>query len=194
MKLIVVGGGVVGAACAYSASGLGAQVVLVDAQLAGQATAAGAGIVCPWASYLEDPAWHSFACAAARRYPDLAAELADVGGDVSYQQVGALMIARDDDDARRVAQLMRDNLAVAPEIGEVQILSGEESKERFPPLRPPASAVYIGGAGRVDGRRLRDALIAVARRRGTEVRSGRARLACRSGRAIGVEIDGELAE
>ena len=72
MKLIVVGGGVVGAACAYSASGLGAQVVLVDAQLPGQATAAGAGIVCPWADYLDDPAWHAYACVAARRYPDLA--------------------------------------------------------------------------------------------------------------------------
>jgi D-amino-acid dehydrogenase len=47
MRLIVVGAGVVGAACAYEAGGLGADVVLVDAEMPGQATAAGAGIICP---------------------------------------------------------------------------------------------------------------------------------------------------
>jgi hypothetical protein len=45
-NLIVVGGGIVGAACAYTATTLGAEVVLVDAALAGRATAAGAGIIC----------------------------------------------------------------------------------------------------------------------------------------------------
>ena len=46
LRLIVVGSGIVGASCAYAASSLGAEVVLVDAALAGRATAAGAGIIC----------------------------------------------------------------------------------------------------------------------------------------------------
>jgi glycine/D-amino acid oxidase-like deaminating enzyme len=79
MKLIIAGAGVVGAACAYEASGLGAEVVLVDADLPGRATAAGAGIMCPWVSHEDDEAWYAFACAAARQYPALIDELADSG-------------------------------------------------------------------------------------------------------------------
>jgi D-amino-acid dehydrogenase len=48
MRLIIVGAGITGAACAYTASGLGAQVILIDAERPGRATAAGAGIICPW--------------------------------------------------------------------------------------------------------------------------------------------------
>jgi D-amino-acid dehydrogenase len=34
--------------------------VLVDAALAGRATVAGAGIICPWSSRIEDPDWYAF--------------------------------------------------------------------------------------------------------------------------------------
>ena len=40
MRLIIVGSGIVGAACAYTASRLGAQVTLIDAARPGQATLA----------------------------------------------------------------------------------------------------------------------------------------------------------
>ena len=56
MRLVVVGSGIVGSACAYTASSLGAQVTLIDAGWPGQATAAGAGIICPWTSGVGDPA------------------------------------------------------------------------------------------------------------------------------------------
>src|SRR5258708_21874480 len=98
MRLIVVGAGVVGAACAYTASGLGAEVVLVDADLPGQATGAGAGIIDPWLSHPDDPAWYAFGRAAAREHPALAAELAHVG-DISYRQDGALIIPRHEHQA-----------------------------------------------------------------------------------------------
>ena len=95
MRLIVVGSGIVGASCAYTASRLGADVMLTDAALPGQATAAGAGIVCPWPSSLaHDPVWYEFACAAARDYPRLVAELASIGEtEVGYRQVGGLILA-----------------------------------------------------------------------------------------------------
>ena len=87
MRVIVVGSGVVGASCAYTASRLGAEIVLADAALPGQATAAGAGIVCPWASALaDDPAWYALACASARHYPGLVTELAELGEtEVGYR-------------------------------------------------------------------------------------------------------------
>jgi D-amino-acid dehydrogenase len=194
MRLIVVGAGVVGAACAYTASGLGAEVVLVDAGLSGQATAAGAGIICPWTSHAGDAAWYGIARAAAREYPGLAAELAELG-DISYRQVGALIITRDEHEADLYCQQLKARRAAAPEIGEVRIVPAAEARSLFPPLRPGAMAVYVGGAARVDGRRLRDVLVRAARDRGAAVVTGQATLACRGlrgDRIAGAEVDGQL--
>ena len=88
-RLIAVGSGVVGASCAYTASRLGAEVVLADAALPGGATAAGAGIICPWSSRVDDPVWYGFACPSAREYPRPIAELAELGeAEVGDRQAG----------------------------------------------------------------------------------------------------------
>lgn len=199
MRLIVVGSGIVGAACAYAASGLGAQVTVVDAAEPGQATAAGAGIICPWTASVGDPYWYDFACAAARHYPPLIAALAELGeGDVSYRQVGALLLADDQDRLEQARQRLNDRRAAAPEIGDVRLLTGEQARDLFPPLRPGQAAVHIAGAARVDGRRLAAALVRAASRLGATIRTGTARLACRAGhevhgaRVTGVTVDGDL--
>jgi D-amino-acid dehydrogenase len=204
MRLIVVGSGIVGAACAYAASGLGAQVILVDADEPGRATAAGAGIICPWTASVEDPCWYDFACAAARRYPPLIAALAELGeGDVSYRQVGALLVAGDQDRLEGARQRLNGRRSAAPEIGDVRLLTGEEARDLFPPLRPGQAAVHISGAARVDGRRLAAALIRAAARQGATTRTGTARLVCRAGhsgqaghgvRVTGVTVDRDLIE
>ena len=193
MRLIVVGAGITGAACAYAASGRGAEVILVDAGLPGQATAAGAGIICPWTSKADDPAWYAFACAAARQYPDLVAGLAEDGESVgSYRQVGALIVTRDGEEAARAGERMRARRAGAPEIGAVEVVTEADARAMFPPLRPDSAALFVGGAARVDGRQLAGALVSAARSRGAVIRPGRAVLAWRAGRVTGVEIDGEL--
>lgn len=194
MRLVIVGSGVVGAACAFTAAGLGAEVVLVDADLPGQATAAGAGIICPWSSHTEDPVWYAFACQAAREYPALVAEIADVadGADVSYRQVGALMVAGDEDEAERDSQRLRAGHAAAPEMGEVRTVDAAEASELFPPVRPGSAGIYVGGAARVDGRRLRSGLVRAALAKGAVVTAGRAELAVRAGQLTGVEVDGEV--
>src|SRR5258708_27948076 len=100
----------------------------------GQATAAGAGIICPWTSHADDEAWYAFACAAARRYPALVAELADSGaGDVSYRQVGALIIAPDEEEAGQDCRLMLDPPAAPPEDGEGRGGSAAGGRALFPP-------------------------------------------------------------
>jgi glycine/D-amino acid oxidase-like deaminating enzyme len=131
-RLIAVGSGVVGASCAYTASRLGAEVVLADAALPGGATAAGAGIICPWSSRVDDPVWYGFACPSAREYPRPIAELAELGeAEVGYRQAGR------------------------------------------PTARPLPR--QCGGRGAV-------------------VRAGTVQLVCRSGRAVGVLLDGQLIE
>jgi D-amino-acid dehydrogenase len=194
-RVIVVGSGIVGASCAYSASRLGAQVVLVDAGDQGQATAAGAGIVCPWTSRLDDPVWYEFASAAARDYPRLVEDLAERGEpDVGYGRVGALSLADTGQQRDEAMRRLAARRAGAPEIGDLQALSGREAQRMFPPLAADRCAVYIGGAGRVNGRLLTGALIRAAVAHGATTMTGRARLACRSGRATGVVLDEELIE
>ena len=196
MRVIVVGSGVVGASCAYTARRLGAEVVLADAALAGQATAAGAGIVCPWSSALAgDPAWYALACASARYYPDLVAELAELGEtEVGYRQVGALILADSPEQQAEGRQQLRGRRAGAPEIGEVESLTGAEARGLFPPLRGDRPAIWVGGACRVDGALVAGALARAAADRGAVVLRGSARLACGPGRATGVLLDGQLIE
>ena len=45
--IVVIGGGLVGAACAYELAGDGHRVVVIDRHDAGRATDAGAGILSP---------------------------------------------------------------------------------------------------------------------------------------------------
>jgi glycine/D-amino acid oxidase-like deaminating enzyme len=195
LRLIVVGSGIVGASCAYAATSLGAEAVLVDAAKPGRATAAGAGIICPWSAQVTDPAWCALAYAAAREYPSLMASLADLGEtDASYRRVGALALAEGEEDRERIRLALTARRAEAPEIGEVTGLSGAEARQLFPPLRADAAAVYIGGAARVDGRELAAALTRAAARQGAVVRPGEARLARDRDRVAGVRVGGELIE
>jgi D-amino-acid dehydrogenase len=195
MRLIVVGSGVVGASCAYAASSLGAEVVLVDAAKPGRATAAGAGIICPWTAQVADPAWRALAYAATREYPALIAGLAGLGEtDVGYRQVGALALAEREEDRERIRQALVARRVAAPEIGEVADVSGADAQRLFPPLRADAAAVYIGGAARVDGRKLAAALARAAVRQGVVVREGEAHLVRDGGRVAGIRLGGELIE
>jgi len=97
MKIVVVGGGVVGASALYFLARAGAETVLVDAAHQGRATDAGAGIVAPWTSLrADDTAWLELANAGARLYPDLVASLAADGEtETAYRRVGALLVSTD---------------------------------------------------------------------------------------------------
>ncbi|HEY2549936.1 MAG TPA: FAD-dependent oxidoreductase [Streptosporangiaceae bacterium] len=196
MRVVVVGSGIVGASCASSLVKLGAQVVLVDDGAAGRATAAGAGIICPWSSAAAaDPAWYALASVAARQYPELAAELsAGRAVDVGYRQVGALRLTRSEQEQRWVLADLHAMRFDAPEIGDLTALSGAAAQQLFPPLRDDSAAVLIGGAARVDGALLASALIAAAERGGAVRRRGRAELASQAGAVTGVLVDGELVE
>ena len=152
----------------------GAQVTLIDAGRPGQATAAGAGIICPWTSGADDPAGYAFACAATRAYPDLVAELAGLGETgVSYRQVGALVVAGRADQLEQAWSWLRAQQDLYPEMGGVRVITGPEAQRLFPPLRSGMPAVHIPGAARVDGRKFTAARSGP--RAGTGSRSGRSR-------------------
>ncbi|GAA2274369.1 hypothetical protein GCM10010149_15810 [Nonomuraea roseoviolacea subsp. roseoviolacea] len=174
MRVTVIGSGIVGASAAYHLSSHGADVVVVDADLDGQATAAGAGIVCPWVDHPDDDAWYALARSGARHYPELMEAL---GEDLGYEQVGALLVAEDPAELEPVRALLERRYAGAPEMGEVSVVP--DPARLFPPLAEGLTAVHVPGAARVDGRAVRDALLRAAVRQGAELRTGVATLTAR---------------
>jgi len=170
MRVIVVGAGILGASAAYHLAVAGAEVVVVDPMLEGRATAAGAGIVCPWSSRVTDPDWYRLSSGGARDYPSLVAQLAEDGEtDLGYRRVGALCVAGDESSLPETEARIRARMASAPEAGTLSRLSPAEAQALFPPLRPEEPALHLSGAARVDGRLMAAGLLRAARRHGAEL-------------------------
>ena len=68
MHVVVVGAGILGASTGFHLARAGAQVTIVDQAHDGRATAAGAGIICPWVSGAEDAAFYRLYVEGARYY------------------------------------------------------------------------------------------------------------------------------
>lgn len=187
MRVVVIGAGIAGASAAYHLGLAGAAVTLVDRGDVGQATAAGAGIVCPWLSLVDDPPSYRLASGGAAYYPELVAKLIEDGAaDVGYRKVGALSLTESAAETATLADRARARLADAPQVGEITELPAGEPATLFPPLARHFGAVHIAGAARVDGALMRDALLLGAERHGVRRRSGKAELTDGA-----VSVDGE---
>jgi D-amino-acid dehydrogenase len=183
----VVGAGIVGACAAYFLARAGVSVEVVDAGLAGQATAAATGIISPGTVGLRDPSVPGeilpLAFQAGAFYSRLRAWLAEDGEpDCGYAQVGSLVVARDEGQATELPALARAlearRRAGVPLIGQLEVLDGHEAHTAVPVLAPDAvGAIFIPDAARVDGRRLLGAVKRAASRRGATFRHGVGRLA-----------------
>lgn len=196
--VIVIGGGVVGQTAAYQLARDGVAVTLVDRADAGQATAAGAGIISPGTGALGAGPLLPLASAAVAFYPELLAHLAEDGEtDTGFAICGGLFVATNDAEAEQLPERFRAiearRAAGLRNIGEVTQLDGREARRLFPPLAAIPGAIHLSEIGRVNGRLLRDALRRAAVRRGATLIQGSAEIVHRGGRAIGVRVaDQEL--
>jgi D-amino-acid dehydrogenase len=191
-KIIVIGAGILGASTAYHLAKMGAEVTIVDRQDLGQATEAAAGIVCPWLSQRRYKAWYQLVKAGARYYPKLIADLiADGEKDTGYRQVGAINLHTDIDKLEQMAERARKRREDAPEIGEIHILSPDETKKLFPPLSNEYGAVFVSGGARVNGKALRNALMNAAIKHGAKLLHGNAELMRMDNCSVGVSLSGE---
>jgi D-amino-acid dehydrogenase len=190
----VVGGGLVGAACAYELAADGTTVVVVDEHDPGRATDAGAGILSPESLGAMPPAFLALADSAADHYRALVPALRDVGApDPGYDVCGALCIAfRDVDDP-----FYADNrdAAFARHGDILRDVTSDRAREMFPPLAEVRAAYFNPRGARVDGRAITAALEHASRTRTVEHRHGRAHgVVVERGRAVGVDTDaGRLA-
>jgi D-amino-acid dehydrogenase len=191
-KIIIVGGGIAGASAAYFLSKQGADVTLIDRKDKGQATDAGAGIICPWLSLRRNKAWYRLVTSAARMYPKLIKELeADGERDTGYKRVGALKVHRDKHVLEEMKERTLKRREDAPEIGEVNVLDEIQTRELFPLLREDYQALYVSGAARVDGRKLRNALTRAAEKHGATLIKGNGALLTEGRRVTGVKVQSE---
>lgn len=189
---IVVGAGILGASTAYHLAKAGAEVTLVDRHDPGQATDAAAGIVCPWLSQRRNKAWYQLVKGGARYYPELIRALEEDGEqDTGYSQVGAISVHTEEKKLDQMVERARKRREHAPEIGEITRLSPSETQALFPPLSEEYGAVHVSGAARVNGGKLRKALIQAAQKNGANVLHGDASLLHEGQKVTGVELDGE---
>ncbi len=195
--VVVIGGGVAGASAAYHLARDRARVTLVDRQDEGQATAAGAGIVSPGTDLGPPDPYFPLAFHAVGFYDRLKGELIEDGvREFGYETCGLLHVAVSEEEARRLPNVLRiikqRREAGAPAVGDIHLLDARQAESLFPPIRRLHGAIYASGAGRVDGRKLRDSLLQGAGRRGASLVRGSAELVVERGRAVGVRVAGRL--
>lgn len=197
MKSIVIGGGMFGASTAYHLARAGSDVTIFDHVHPGKATLAGAGIVCPWATQIEEPEWYDMYAAGARYYDALISDLNAAGEtELGYRKVGALVTSTDEATFKAAGERISRRTKHAPEAGEVRLLSPHEARAKFPVLRDDIEAYFIPGGARVDARLLSAAMIRAAVAKGalyrndfvTLERSGD-RVCCRDGLGEVIEAD-----
>jgi len=177
MNYVVVGGGILGASTAYHLAKHKVDVTLIDREDVGQASAAAAGIICPWVSQRRNKKWYQLVKHGARYYPALIQELEALETtNTSYKKVGAIALHEEEAKLQKMLQRTLEKREDAPEIGEVRIISNEEVKELFPLVTTNYHAMFIEGGARVDGRALRAALVEAAQKLGAKIIKGDASL------------------
>jgi glycine oxidase len=171
--VVVVGGGVIGLACAWRLAQRGAKVVVLERGLpGGGATGVAAGMLAPVGELtFGEPELLELTLAAARLYPEFVAELeAATGQSTGYERLGALHVALDRDEAaqlRRVHDLQR-SLDL-----EAEWLSTRRCRELEPGLAPSFhGGVLAAGEAAVDPQMLTRALVAACGGEGVEIRPG----------------------
>jgi glycine oxidase len=170
---IFVGGGVIGLSCAWRVAARGARVAVLERGEPGTgATGVAAGMLAPVGELtFGEPELLEMTLASARLYPEFVAELEEATGErTGYEQLGALHVALDRDEAaqlRRVHDLQR-SLGL-----EAEWLPPRRCRELEPGLTPSFNGgVFAAGEAAIDPRALTAVLLAAARQAGVEVRTG----------------------
>jgi glycine oxidase len=165
-EVAVVGGGLVGLACAWRLALAGHQVTLVDPEPGRGASWAAAGMLAPVTEvhYGEEPLLR-LNLAGAAAYPEFVAALeADSDVDCGYRRCGTLVVARDVDDNAELAQLLdfQQRLGL-----DVERLRSRDCRRLEPGLAPSVrGGILVAGDHQVDNRALVAALREACRRRG----------------------------
>jgi glycine oxidase len=194
--VVVIGGGVIGLALAWRAAQRGHAIcVLERGELGAGTSRVAAGMLAPVSEAdAGELALLELGLRSARAWPAFAAELAAAAGaDPGLHRCGALVVARDGDEA---AALERE-LALRTALGlDVERVLPSAARRLEPALAPTLRlALAVPGDHAADPRTLLLALAEAARRAGAQLRTGAAVRSIRldGRRVVGVELaSGEL--
>ncbi|MBC2329943.1 NAD(P)/FAD-dependent oxidoreductase [Listeria swaminathanii] len=187
-KIVIIGGGIVGASAAYLLSKENVQITLIDSGEPGQATRAAAGIICPWLSKRRNKYWYELAKNSAAFYKEIAHMLEEeTGRDSGYKQVGVLALRSTEDKVTELFNLAKERRLEASVMGEIAKLSEAETKQKFPLVKPGFGSVYVSGAARVNGGLFCETLLYAAKENGVKIKSGRARFSTNGEIFVGEE-------
>src|SRR3954447_12697433 len=171
--VVVVGGGVIGLGCAWRLAQRGPRVAVVERGEPGcGASRVAAGMLAPVGELsFGEPELLKLTLAAARLYPQFAAELeAASGARTGYRRLGAIHVALDRDEAaqlRRVHDLQR-SLDL-----DAEWLPPRRCRELEPGLTPSFhGGVFAPGEAAIDPRALTRVLLAACAAEGVDVHSG----------------------
>ena len=192
MRVLIVGGGIIGCAAAYELARAGCQVTVFERATPGaEASSAAAGLLAPIDESTETN-FARLALASWRLYPDVVRDLQErTGIDVEYMTRGTIY-------PTSAAQKQRDvgQWADSKDFG-VEMLDGEELRRREPALSPAIRhAIFVKGDHWLNNQRLVTAYAQAAAAVGVELRSGCnvSRLVVEAGRVRALMTEGERAE
>ncbi|MGX7112140.1 NAD(P)/FAD-dependent oxidoreductase [Gemella cuniculi] len=152
MKVAVVGGGIVGATCAYYLSKSKDLEITVFDYGVGQATKASAGIISPWFSKRRNKPWYKMARLGADFYLKLVDDLAEDGLNTNfYSQSGVYLLKKDETKLVELKELAEKRKVLSPMIGELKIFSKDEVRKVIPCFGNNGDVLFASGGGRVEG-------------------------------------------
>jgi glycine oxidase len=163
MRILVIGGGVIGLSIAWRAAQRGLDATVFDPAPGTAASATAAGMLAPVTElHFEGRELLSLNLDSAARYPAFADELADLtGDDVGLRRCGTIAVAWDAADLAAMRQLhaFQASLGVASEL-----LTSRELREMEPALAAGLpGGLWAANDHQVDNRRLHAALTTAAR-------------------------------
>jgi glycine oxidase len=192
VKVIVVGGGIIGCATAFELAKAGCAVTLIERETPGaEASGAAAGFLSALADTHVTPYSH-LALASWRLFPGVADELRErTGIDVEYVTRGTIHPLADARDVRRAES--RSSLPTNRELG-IEAWDAADLRSREPALSPEIrGAMFVRGDHWVNNQRLTIAYAQAALGAGVMLRAGSAvtRVVVEDACARGVIADGE---
>lgn len=169
MDVAIVGGGVIGLACAWKLARAGARVTLFErGPLAGEATAASAGILAPLAESVTPGPFVDLALAGLRAFhEEIEAIKGDSGLDPEYRRDGVLRLGMDAAaaDALREAASWQANARL-----DLRWLEPRQIATLEPGLAACEGGLLSPNEGHIHPARLAAALAAAAAHRGADIR------------------------
>lgn len=176
-KIAVIGGGIVGATAAYHLTKQDTVDVTVFDEGIGQATAAAAGIICPWLSQRRNQNWYRLVSYGASLYPELMEELTALQvSPLPYEQVGAYVFKKTTPLLEKLEKIAYQKRVDAPMMGELCRVSAADVSKTISGWAGKDGAIFCSGGGRVDGHQFVNQLLDIAQQRGAHLHQERVQL------------------